>query len=565
MKETEQIYVDKVEKYTASPCNVRNFYGGRKPRQSLPKCRKSLKDINADFRFKKDDEKCKTSERDTLGEENIFLSGSAETDLKCDVDQHESVPSKRAFYHRNDVFWTTDLYGKKQKSKNFDKACTSPINFSRRIVKHNLNEEKSSISVASQTSFSSSQESSRSSPFSSFRVSPFISTTSESPLMFSSSPTTSDTCDTNLNVVGAQFKTEDPLVGKLQPMQQDILDASLNTSDTSVQSDIVNKRTPPHNTILNYFSKTEPARKSKKPKSIASCMQRKEKTSICHQLRLTGEKITSDSQDTASDPNIMFDLPLSPRQNSFFKKQFNNKKTVSDKLKPQKKEQTYIDIGQKDFGHITCSTCGMVYTKSQEDDEAQHARYHQKIVQKLKFNGWKKERVLQEYHDGRIILIKSSDHHLHLKKLAEVKDIVDSELGFLKCQDLHPKNEQQAFLFISSSKKVVGCAIALPIQKAYPVIISEDAKVEEVAQGVPTLSWCCSTNPVSAMCGISRIWVFSQNRCQGIATRLVDCIRHNFLYGCVIGKHKIAFSDPTPNGRVFAEKYTGQKEILVFR
>lgn len=38
----------------------------------------------------------------------------------------------------------------------------------------------------------------------------------------------------------------------------------------------------------------------------------------------------------------MFDLPLSPRQNSFFKKQFNNKKTVSDKLKPQKKEQTYI-------------------------------------------------------------------------------------------------------------------------------------------------------------------------------------------------------------------------------
>lgn len=43
------------------------------------------------------------------------------------------------------------------------------------------------------------------------------------------------------------------------------------------------------------------------------------------------------------------------------------------------------DIGQKDFGHMTCMTCGMVYTTSQEEDEAQHAKYHQNIVQKLKF------------------------------------------------------------------------------------------------------------------------------------------------------------------------------------
>ena len=55
----------------------------------------------------------------------------------------------------------------------------------------------------------------------------------------------------------------------------------------------------------------------------------------------------------------------------------------------RKKEITFYftlqDIGQKDFGYMTCITCGMVYTTSQEEDEAQHAKYHQNIVQKLKF------------------------------------------------------------------------------------------------------------------------------------------------------------------------------------
>jgi len=41
--------------------------------------------------------------------------------------------------------------------------------------------------------------------------------------------------------------------------------------------------------------------------------------------------------------------------------------------------------------------------------------------------------------------------------------------------------------------------------------------------------------------------------------------RRNFLYGCIIEKKNLAFSDPTPNGRVFAESYVGRKDVLVFR
>ena len=41
--------------------------------------------------------------------------------------------------------------------------------------------------------------------------------------------------------------------------------------------------------------------------------------------------------------------------------------------------------------------------------------------------------------------------------------------------------------------------------------------------------------------------------------------RRTFIFGCVIEKNKIAFSDPTPNGRAFAESYSGTPSFLVFR
>lgn len=41
-------------------------------------------------------------------------------------------------------------------------------------------------------------------------------------------------------------------------------------------------------------------------------------------------------------------------------------------------------------------------------------------------------------------------------------------------------------------------------------------------------AWCCSTVPEKAICGVSRIWVFSLMRRKGIATRLLDTVRYIF-------------------------------------
>ena len=37
------------------------------------------------------------------------------------------------------------------------------------------------------------------------------------------------------------------------------------------------------------------------------------------------------------------------------------------------------------------------------------------------------------------------------------------------------------------------------------------------------------------------------------------------MYGCNIEKEMLAFSDPTPDGKGFAQAYSGTAEFLVFR
>lgn len=75
----------------------------------------------------------------------------------------------------------------------------------------------------------------------------------------------------------------------------------------------------------------------------------------------------------------------------------------------------------------------------------------------------------------------------------------------------------------------------------------------------------CSVATMPAICGVNRIWTLATHRRKKIATRLVECMRTRFYYGCEIRKDQIAFSDPTPDGRRFAIKYSETEEFLVYK
>ncbi|XP_055737105.1 mucin-2-like [Salvelinus fontinalis] len=237
------------------------------------------------------------------------------------------------------------------------------------------------------------------------------------------------------------------------------------------------------------------------------------------------------------------------------------------KLKETDKDgnQAIIDAGQKHFGPVTCSVCGMLYSAANPEDESQHLLFHNQFTSAVRYVGWKKERILGEYPDGKIILVLPDDPKYALKKVEEIREMVDNDLGFQQVETKCP-SQTKTFLFVSNDKKVAGCLIAEHIQEGYRVI--EEA-VPEGSEGEKVMferqrAWCCSTNPEPALCGISRIWVFSMMRRRGIASRMIECLRNNFIYGSYLSKEEIAFSDPTPDGKLFATHYCGTSQFLVY-
>lgn len=52
---------------------------------------------------------------------------------------------------------------------------------------------------------------------------------------------------------------------------------------------------------------------------------------------------------------------------------------------------------------------------------------------------------------------------------------------------------------------------------------------------------------------------------QNITNAVFDLLhRNNFVYGSYLSKDEIAFSDPTPDGKLFATHYFGTSQFLVY-
>ncbi|XP_077345345.1 N-acetyltransferase ESCO2 [Lithobates pipiens] len=228
-------------------------------------------------------------------------------------------------------------------------------------------------------------------------------------------------------------------------------------------------------------------------------------------------------------------------------------------------DQLIIDAGQKHFGPVVCSTCGMIYSAASLEDETQHAQYHQRLLESIRYVGWKKERVVAEFWDGKILMICPDDPKYTLRKAEEVRELVDSELGFQQTHLIFP-GKTRTYLFVSNDKKIVGCLIAEPIKQAFRVLPEPVPGVKSPHDDALERhrAWRCSSDPEPAICGISRIWVFALMRRKAIASRLVDSMRSSFIYGSHLTTEEIAFSDPTPDGKLFATTYCKVPDFLVY-
>lgn len=266
------------------------------------------------------------------------------------------------------------------------------------------------------------------------------------------------------------------------------------------------------------------------------------------------------------------------------------------KPRPKKKRLVQMQLDLVGDLRKTCKVCGMEYIPSNVDDAALHRKFHAMNVGGVDFTKAVVDKLRQNQvwsgGNGAFIAVVGRRDALALrKKASDVLKVVNTELAAvaianealwsqtsrLESKDSPVKAGEadvvvktkgpssgsdrfKVYLYIQSNK-CIGACLAERITEAYTV--EDDADAAELAGGaVPareSSSISISTIAHPAILGISRIWTSNLHRKQGIATRLLDVTRSDFLYGMTIEKGAVAFSQPTESGGRLARKWFGRR------
>ncbi|ORY15855.1 ESCO1/2 acetyl-transferase-domain-containing protein [Clohesyomyces aquaticus] len=290
-----------------------------------------------------------------------------------------------------------------------------------------------------------------------------------------------------------------------------------------------------------------------------------------------------------SEPSNVFKEPLSERSD-------NIQAPAQPPIKKKRLVQMQLDLVSE--VRKTCKTCGMEYIPSNSEDATIHRKFHSMNVGGVGFTKGFVERLRKNQAwvggDGSFIaVIGRKDTTAFRNKATEILRVVNTELAAVSIPDedlwnqvldplltnAQPKRDNgesavagkgvgsasdrfKVYLYIRG-QKCIGMCLAERVHEAYSVLDQDDAS-DCPGQGQDAVesqssSISVSTETDAVLLGVSRIWTSSLHRKHGIATRLLDSARSNFLYGMTIGKEQVAFSQPTESGGRLARKWFGRR------
>ncbi|KAJ3208677.1 N-acetyltransferase esco2 [Entophlyctis luteolus] len=257
--------------------------------------------------------------------------------------------------------------------------------------------------------------------------------------------------------------------------------------------------------------------------------------------------------------------------------------------------QSVLLVGQKSPGFSVCKDCGMRYSTVTKEDDAIHVKYHASIINGISYKGYasdvdcaaalftsqidddteRKRRNSQRFPIAAkviaVALNRKSVSSAQQKKIAEIMNVVDAELGGSISAKSSADNDYEQnevwsgnwCVFLCTLKdRVIGCLLAEPIAFAVPLhdLTPPTNKVPDS----PKSALYKVQERVSAICGISKIWVSKSHRRKGVGLKLLEACRRKFLFGCILEKDSMAFSQPTEGGRRLATTYFGKPDFLVY-
>ena len=184
----------------------------------------------------------------------------------------------------------------------------------------------------------------------------------------------------------------------------------------------------------------------------------------------------------------------------------------------------------------TCNVCGMTYQKLAKRDQDLHKKYHYTFVQGPKIDMGSQVPL----SSSRLVLKNVSFDCKIYDVQKDLKKMVQKAEGILAMvnQELNAPKENPAW------KKRRGTAIE---GKAFIMVINQ--------------------RNLNCKLGISRIWVASHWRRNGLGMMMLNLVTKRLVYGMTLGKMELAFSQPSYSGGLLAKRFCGIKhksgEILV--
>lgn len=276
--------------------------------------------------------------------------------------------------------------------------------------------------------------------------------------------------------------------------------------------------------------------------------------------------------------------------------------------------QMFLDLGQKTFGkNKECPICGMFYVLGDVDDEVRHKQNCTTFRDGPLLSSLKGLKVVAEVEDkrgrkGSVLEIrqlqsKGSSQPSFPESIEHVLSVVRRELG--SSDDDEYTGREVVYLYVLSSKMVVGCLIAEEIDASQQHLVrltaevtSTDAMVslksttEGSSAGTGDRSMGLNINDESSsarsnsftdrpskkprmaaegllhgrpegrlLLGVRSVWVHHGHRRLHIARTIIDTARKHLLFGLVVLLSDVAFAQPTDDGLKLALGYTRQPAV----
>jgi ribosomal protein S18 acetylase RimI-like enzyme len=249
----------------------------------------------------------------------------------------------------------------------------------------------------------------------------------------------------------------------------------------------------------------------------------------------------------------------------------------------------------------------MVYLKGENEEEEAHKRFCSQIhsITLPRLNGLSKLDKNAMHTDDNIYEVDRVK--LDTTTYAQLKDAVSRDLG---CErDFLDEEGTRLFVCVRTreSKQVIGCiatkavdASLTSVMRAIDHVTDIEVTLRDV--GGDSGGFCrqdtdnkenvlhstdddCEPEPLKheerdkietqqnnlsdsngseVLMGIHCVWVHSKCRSQGVATKLVDACRQHFLFGQIIPRSALAFSQPTSDGKAFALTYIQGSSMRVY-